>query len=106
LPLKKQTKISVIGAGYVGLYTAVGFSNKGYRVVTSDVDDKKVTKINQGFPPFHEPGLQEKLKDSVQKGNLKCLVNQTEKAQTRSQTCSRNNNFTNYQNFFSPFRHN
>jgi UDP-glucose 6-dehydrogenase len=83
-----------------------GFSSKGYRVVTSDVDAEKATKINQGIPPFHEHGLQEKLKDSVQKGNLKCLVNQTEKAQTRSQTCSRNNNFTNYQNFFSPFHHN
>jgi UDPglucose 6-dehydrogenase len=52
--LKKQPKISVIGAGYVGLCTAVGFSSKGYRVVTSDVDDKKATKINQGIPPFHD----------------------------------------------------
>jgi len=78
--MKKQTKISVIGAGYVGLCTAVGFASKGYSVVMSEVDEEKANKINQGIPPFHEPGLQEKLKDSIQRGNLKCFVNQTDKA--------------------------
>jgi UDPglucose 6-dehydrogenase len=82
--LKKQPKISVIGAGYVGLCTAVGFASKGYSVLTSDVDEEKAKKINQGIPPFHEPGLQEKLKDCIQKGNLKSLVNQTEKAISES----------------------
>ena len=75
-----KPKISVIGAGYVGLCTAVGFSSKGFNVVASDVDAEKAAKINEGVPPFHEPGLQEKLTDSVERGNLKCLVNQTEKA--------------------------
>jgi UDP-glucose 6-dehydrogenase len=65
--LKKQPKISVIGAGYVGLCTAVGFASQGYNVITSDIDIEKVAKINQGLPPFHEPGLQEKLKDCIQK---------------------------------------
>ena len=69
--MKKQQKISVIGAGYVGLCTAVGFASKGYNVIASDIDDEKAAKINQGIPPFHEPGLQEKLKDCIQKGTLK-----------------------------------
>ena len=64
----------------MGLCTAVGFSSKGYSVLVSDVDEEKASKINQGIPPFHEPSLREKLKDSVQRGNLKCLINQTEKA--------------------------
>jgi UDPglucose 6-dehydrogenase len=76
----KKASISVIGVGYVGLCTAVGLASKGYKVIASDVDAEKATKINQGIPPFHEPGLQEKLNDSIQKGNLKCLVNQTETA--------------------------
>jgi UDPglucose 6-dehydrogenase len=75
-----KPKISVIGAGYVGLCTAVGFSSKGYSVIASDVDAEKAAKINEGVPPFHEPGLQEKLTDSVNRGNLKCLVDQAEKA--------------------------
>ena len=41
---------------------------------------EKITKINKGIPPFHEPGLQEKLTESIQKGNFKGLVNQTEQA--------------------------
>ena len=76
--MKKQPKISVIGAGYVGLCTAVGFASKGYSVVACDVDEEKIAKINKGIPPFHEPGLQERLSESIQKGNLKGVVGQTD----------------------------
>jgi UDPglucose 6-dehydrogenase len=79
LTLKKQPKISVIGAGYVGLCTAVGFASNGYSVVACDVDEEKIAKINQGVPPFHEPGLQERLSESIQKGTLKGVVGQTDK---------------------------
>ncbi len=78
--MKISPKISIIGVGYVGLCTAVGFASEGYNVIASDVDVEKVSKINNGIPPFYEPGLQERLKDCIQKGNLNCLVNQTEKA--------------------------
>lgn len=53
-----RPKISVIGVGYVGLCTAVGFASKGYSVLACDVDEKKIEKINQGIPTFHEPELQ------------------------------------------------
>jgi len=76
----KKPKISVIGAGYVGLCTATAFASKGYTVIASDVDAEKAAKINQGTPPFHEPDLQEKLTTSIQNSNLKCLVNQTQQA--------------------------
>ncbi|MGA2682107.1 MAG: UDP-glucose/GDP-mannose dehydrogenase family protein [Candidatus Bathyarchaeia archaeon] len=82
--MKNQPKISIIGAGYVGLCTAVGFSSKGYKVTACEVDRAKARKINQGIPPFHEPGLEEKLKASVESGNLKCVVNQTEKVVVES----------------------
>lgn len=77
--MKKQ-KISVIGLGYVGLCTAVGFASKGHCVTSSDVDPEKTTKINQGIPPFHEPGLQEKLKTSLKNKLLKCITGQAEQA--------------------------
>ncbi len=76
----KQPKISVIGVGYVGLCTAVGLASKGYRVLACDIDAEKIAKINQGVPPFFEPGLQEKLTESTKKGNLEGLVNQTNQA--------------------------
>ena len=75
-----QPKISVIGVGYVGLCTAVGFASKGYSVLSSDVDSKKVAKINEGIAPFHEPNLPELLSKSLQDGNFKSLPNGTQKA--------------------------
>ena len=77
--MKKQPKISVVGTGYVGLCTAVGFASKGYSVLACDVDEAKIEKINKGIPPFHEPGLQEKFSESLTKGNLKGVVGQTER---------------------------
>ncbi|MCL4429842.1 MAG: 3-hydroxyacyl-CoA dehydrogenase NAD-binding domain-containing protein, partial [Chloroflexi bacterium] len=77
--MDKQPKISVIGTGYVGLCTAVGFASRGYRVLACDVDEAKIEKINKGIPPFHEPGLQEKLTESIAKGNLVGVVGQTDR---------------------------
>jgi UDPglucose 6-dehydrogenase len=74
----KKPKISVIGAGYVGLCTAVGFASKGYCVVACDVDEEKIAKINKGIPHFHEPGLQEKLSESIQKSNLNGVLGNTD----------------------------
>jgi UDPglucose 6-dehydrogenase len=74
----KKPKISVIGAGYVGLCTAVGFASKGYSVLVCDVDEEKIAKINKGIPHFHEPGLQEKLSESIQKSNLNAVLGNTD----------------------------
>ena len=76
----KKPEISVLGIGYVGLCTAVGFASKGYNVTASTHDADKAAKINQAIPPFYEPNLQEMLEETIHKGHLKCLVNQTEKA--------------------------
>ncbi len=76
----EKANISVIGVGYVGLCTAVGFASKGFSVVSSDVDAGKVAKIKEGIPPFHEPSLPEMLQQTIENGNLKCLVNQTKRA--------------------------
>ena len=76
----KKARISVLGIGYVGLCTAVGFASKGYNVIASTHDAEKADKINNGIPPFYEPNLQSLLEDAIKVGNLKCLVNQTEEA--------------------------
>ncbi len=76
----EKPNISVLGIGYVGLCTAVGFASKGYNVIASTHDAEKAAKINQGIPPFHEPSLQNLLEKTVQNGYLKCLIDQTEKA--------------------------
>ncbi len=77
-------KISVIGVGYVGLCTAVGLASKGYHVYACDVDAEKINKINRGVPPFHEPGLAEKLSECIKQGTLTGLVNDVERAISES----------------------
>ncbi len=55
-------KLSIIGTGYVGLVTAVCFSELGNSVICLDVDEKKVEMINEGKPPIYEMGLEKLLK--------------------------------------------
>ncbi len=76
----RKLNISVLGIGYVGLCTAVGFASKKYTVIASTHDAEKAEKINKGISPFHEPNLQKLLEETIQNGYLKCLTNQTEKA--------------------------
>ena len=71
----KLHKISIIGTGYVGLSTALGFTSKGYKVITSDPDEEKTKKIQEGLLPFHEPKLQEQLENAVKTDKLKCILN-------------------------------
>jgi nucleotide sugar dehydrogenase len=70
--------ISILGTGYVGLTTAVGFASKDYKVIISGHDEQKVAMINKGIPPFYEPGLTELLQKVVKNGNLECVLESEE----------------------------
>jgi UDPglucose 6-dehydrogenase len=70
--------ISILGTGYVGLTTAVGFASKDYKVIISGHDEQKVAMINKGILPFYEPGLTELLQKVVKKVNLKCVLESEE----------------------------
>jgi len=52
-------KVSVVGAGYVGLVTAACLAEMGNSVVCLDVDAQRVAGLRQGEMPIHEPGLAE-----------------------------------------------
>lgn len=69
----QKVKLSFFGLGYVGLTTAACFSYKGFKVTCFDIDNEKVKTINNGKAPFFEPGLDELLKVSIEKGFLKAV---------------------------------
>ena len=62
--------VLVVGAGYVGLTTAVCLSSLGNKVVCVDIDVAKIESINAGVLPIYEPGLSELLKKSVDQNLL------------------------------------
>jgi UDPglucose 6-dehydrogenase len=54
--------ITIVGLGFVGLTTALGFANKGYKVFGIDRDEGKLWKIRNGIVPFKEPYLRAELR--------------------------------------------
>lgn len=50
-------KLSIVGSGYVGIVTGIGFAELGHEVVFVDVDEEKISLINSGKAPIYEKGL-------------------------------------------------
>ena len=56
-----EVRVGVVGAGYVGLTTAVCLAERGVDTVSVDVDAAKVDRLNAGIPTIDEPGLRDAL---------------------------------------------
>ncbi|MCI8455446.1 MAG: UDP-glucose/GDP-mannose dehydrogenase family protein [Lachnospiraceae bacterium] len=54
-------RLTVVGAGYVGLVTAAAFASMGYSVICTDTDTKKIKILQEHGCPFFEPQLEELL---------------------------------------------
>lgn len=67
-------RISVVGAGYVGLPTAVGFALKGHNVIAVTTTKEKADAINAGKSPIFEKGLDEGLGEVLSKGRLQATT--------------------------------
>src|SRR5215467_4089307 len=57
----REAGIAVLGLGHVGLPTALGFAELGWKVTGADSDAEKIALLAQGQAPFYEPGLQQLL---------------------------------------------
>ena len=64
-------KITIYGAGYVGLVTGACFAELGNHVLCMDVDKARITKLKQGICPIHEPDLPGILSKNIQSGHLR-----------------------------------
>lgn len=61
-------RVVIFGLGYVGFTAACCIASEGHSVVGIDVSDKKVKSILEGKSPIVEPGLDEMLRDGIEKG--------------------------------------
>jgi UDPglucose 6-dehydrogenase len=63
-------KLSVIGAGYVGLTTAACLAQIGHDVFCSETDVGKLSKLQSGIMPLFEPQLEDVIKGVRKVGRL------------------------------------
>jgi len=63
-------RLTVVGAGYVGLTTAVCFAHLGNEVMVVEKLPEKVQVLKGGEVPFYEPGLEEMLRENLSLGRL------------------------------------
>ena len=69
--LPRTPRLTVIGAGYLGLTHAVCMADLGHDVLAMDVDEKKIARAENGETPFFEPGLEPLLRKNVDAGRLR-----------------------------------
>jgi UDPglucose 6-dehydrogenase len=62
--------ITILGTGYVGLPTGVGFAELGHNVSCFDIDASKINTLKAGQLTIYEPGLREVFLKNIHMGRL------------------------------------
>jgi UDPglucose 6-dehydrogenase len=65
-----RVRVGVLGAGYVGLVSAACLARRGHRVTVLEIEPSRLESLRQGSAPFHEPGLQQVLDQTLRDGRL------------------------------------
>jgi UDPglucose 6-dehydrogenase len=76
-----NTRLTVIGTGYLGATHAICMAVLGYEVLGVDVDADKVDRLRGGDLPFFEPGLPELLTKALESGRLRFTTSFAEAAE-------------------------
>ncbi len=63
-------RVTMIGAGYVGLVSGACFADFGHQVTCIDKDKNRVAALNRGEIPIFEPGLADLVDANMRQGRL------------------------------------
>ena len=63
-------KITVIGAGYVGLVQSVCLADSGFNITCIETNSNKLKELKFGRIPFYEPGLEDLFKKNLKNNRL------------------------------------
>ena len=67
-------RVTMIGAGYVGLVSGACFADFGHHVTCIDKDAQRVAALNRGEIPIFEPGLADLVEANVRQERLRFAV--------------------------------
>ena len=65
-----DVKMTIIGAGYVGLSTALGFAHAGHETILLECAPDRLMTLQAGRCPFYEPHAQEWLRELMSSGMI------------------------------------
>jgi UDPglucose 6-dehydrogenase len=68
-----RRSIAVVGAGYVGLVSAVGLARRGHAIELVETDPARLIDLRNGRVPFSEPGIQDAFSAALASGDLTIL---------------------------------
>jgi len=63
-------KITIVGAGYVGLVSGACLADLGHVVTCIESDQERLSSLQQGIVPIYEPGLAELVRANAAAGRL------------------------------------
>jgi UDPglucose 6-dehydrogenase len=69
-------KVSIFGAGYVGLSFAACLAEAGHEVLCADADAARIEGLQQGRMPLHEPGLEALVAAGLAASTLRFTANE------------------------------
>ena len=56
---RRETRVGIVGMGYVGLPLALLFAEERFRVIGFDIDPEKVERLERGESYIHRIGAEE-----------------------------------------------
>ena len=73
-------RLTVLGAGYLGITHAACMASLGFEVLAVDTDGGRVDELNAGRLPIYEPGLQDLLRAGLGAGRVRFTTSYAEAA--------------------------
>jgi len=68
---RREIPIAVLGMGHVGLPTALGLAELGWKVMGADDAAEKIEQLKAGQSPFYEPKVQDLLRKHLKSGRFR-----------------------------------
>lgn len=65
-----SVRVTVVGAGYVGLVTAAGMAHLGHHVTVVESEPTRISEVLDGRLPIREPGLNELIAEGYANGRF------------------------------------